>query len=243
MLRNGGRLTKLFALGRSFHSVFHVLLGVPLPLWVGTGAVLLPCLSVSAHRTCGLCLNPLAPLRLRFPKRCDSRAVKMPKDKNLHAFSFSFKHLPHSHWIPGQAAASGLSQLSQETVLGSLRHSTKLPNTSLNHEKLLLLPLNHEKLLLLLLSVSGMSFPHSLSQTVWSEPLSAPPHLLEKGGIFYLKHSLDYASTQRHIHQLRWHFWWCCFDQDLCVSEDCSLMKLWITSKDGWSFNIGSVLV
>lgn len=87
-----------------------------------------------------------------------------------------------------QAVASELSQLTQRSVLESLRHRTKLPNTSLNHEKLLLL----------FLSVSGMSFPY-LCLTVWSVPLSVPPQLPKKGRIFYLKHYLDYGSMQRDM--------------------------------------------
>lgn len=182
----------------------------PVALVQSGGALGLCC---CPDRTCGLGLNPFAPLRLsaRLPKRCDSRAGKMHKDKNLQGLFF-FKHLSHSHWIPVQAVASELSQLSLKAALGSLRHRTKLPNTSLNHEKLLLLFLSQ-----------GCPCPVCL--TVWSVPLSVPPQLLEKGRIFYLKHSLDYASTERHSHQPRWHFWWCCFDQHLCVSEECSLKK------------------
>lgn len=95
-----------------------------------------------------------------------------------------------------QAVACEQSQLTQKTLLGSLRHRSKLPNTSLNHEKAAaFVPVS-------LRNVLPLSLPDSEACASVCASIAA--------GI-----GKDFSSkalpglcfhTKRHIHQLRWHF-------------------------------------
>lgn len=108
-----------------------------------------------------------------------------------------------------QAVSSELAQLSQKTVLGSLKHRTKLPNTSLNHEKVV--ALGHVSLR----NVLPLSLPDS-STSKWYPSASVCASVCAsicastaagKGKDFSSKAlSRLYFHTKRHVHQLRWHF-------------------------------------